>query len=113
MVLILVCVLTYFLQSCITRSSLYSWHDYESVIISAMNAGEKDRAKRISQYKKIIADQRHGLKKMPPPGIFLEYGYELAKSGQIEEGIKMMKQEIHNYPESRIFVEHVIATFER
>lgn len=113
LVLILVCVLTYFLQSCVTRSTLYSWQNYESVTISAMNAGDKHRAKRLSQYKKLIADQKAGLRKMPPPGIFLEYGYELAMSGEIQEGIRMMKQEIHNYPESRIFVEHIIATFEQ
>ena len=85
---IFVCVLTYFLQSCATHNALYSWQDYESVTISAMNAGEKHRAKRISRYQKLIDGQKKGFRKVPPPGIFLEYGYELAMSGKLEKGIE-------------------------
>ena len=110
---IFVCVLTYFLQSCATHNALYSWQDYESVTISAMNAGEKHRAKRISRYQKLIDGQKKGFRKVPPPGIFLEYGYELAMSGKLEKGIEMMRLEMHNYPESRVFVERIIATFEQ
>ncbi|MDO4695206.1 DUF4810 domain-containing protein [Porphyromonas sp.] len=111
--LTIMCVLTYFFQGCgTTYQALYSWQGYEDLVIDSMSPDYQGNKKNINRYKALISNQS-GFRRTPPPGILLEYGCELAMSGAVDEGIKMMELEIANYPESKVFVTAIIEKFKK
>ncbi len=112
-VFMLSCVLALSLGACSThRENLYSWYDYESVMIERMSGENTKTQKQIRKYREII-EQQKAFRKTPPPGVFLEYGYLLIEDGQVDEGLRMMKIEISLYPECAKFVAPIIQRFEK
>jgi len=99
--------------SCSTSQHLYSWYNYEDIVYQYnKNPNEKLQAKVLEQYKMVIERQR-GLRSTVPPGLYAEYGFLLYKTGQKEEGLKFMKQEIALYPESESYISRIIKQLEK
>lgn len=101
-------------QSCGTTSqSLYSWYDYDDLAYEYSKAkSEKNTAKLISVYKKMIDRPRDG-RAVAPPGICAEYGYLLIKQGKTEQGMKYLEREIELYPESKLFIGNIIKQLKK
>ena len=59
----------------------------------------------------ILAAQQEG--KTVPPGIYAEYGYALYEEGNAPEAIKYFERERDTWPESRVFMEKLIAIARR
>jgi hypothetical protein len=43
-----------------------------------------------------------------PPGIYAEYGYIQLQRGKSQEAVALFKQEQARWPESRVFMDHMI-----
>lgn len=102
------------LASCGTvQPDLYSWYDSEDATYQyTKRASEEKLAAAMEQYKKVIAMQK-GARQVVPPGVNAEYGYLLVKSGQKQEGLTLLKQEIALYPESEKFISRIIKQLEK
>ena len=59
----------------------------------------------------ILAAQQEG--KTVPPGIYAEYGYALYEEGNAAEAIRYFERERDTWPESRVFMEKLIAIARR
>jgi len=136
--LALLLVLPLMLQSCITTMvvkeqrkandiiQLYGWRNYQIVSYQYMETNtEEDLQKLLESYQNIIDNQKRrvidyvlitsssgGARETVPPGIYADYGFLLAKSGNIEKGLEMMRNEIKLYPESSVFVNKIIKIIE-
>lgn len=101
------------LTSCQTSTKLYSWHHYENVAYAnTKKHTEKTMEDLMTCYQKMILKQKQ-TRKTVPPGIYAEKGYQLVKSGKVDEGVECFKQEIALYPESKVFIERIIKQIEK
>jgi hypothetical protein len=100
------------LSSCTVQQKLYSYADYETAsYLYLKNSDEKSTQALIDNYKTIIEKQT-GTRKIPPPGIYADYGYILVQSGKKEEGKALLLKEIELYPESKIFIDRILKMLE-
>ena len=100
------------IASC-TTTTLYSWYDYEDITYEcSKKRTEELQAKLLKQYKK-ITEKQQGTRGVVPPGLYAEYGYLLYTTGQQEEGLKFLKEEIKLYPESEIYISRIIKQLEK
>lgn len=112
-ILPLLFVCAYALNSCSSSSSLYSWYNYEDVTYQySKKQTDELQAKVLEQYEKMQNKQK-GLRKTVPPGLCAEQGFMLCKNGKIEEGIILLKKEIELYPESSIYITRIIKQLEK
>ena len=101
------------LASCSTVQPLYSWYDSEDATYQyTKRASDEKLAAAMAQYKMVINNQK-GTRQVARPGVNAEYGYLLVKSGQKEEGLTLLKQEIALYPESEKFISRIIKQLEK
>jgi len=100
------------LSSCTVQKPLYSWAKYETVSYNYLkNSDEKSTQALIENYQKIIEKQT-GSRKVPPPGVYADYGYVLLQGGKTAEGKIFLLKEIENYPESKIFIDRILKMLE-
>lgn len=104
---------TLFLTSCSTPNALYSWENYDDVsYIYLKNGDEKSTEQLIKTYQQLIKKQK-GIRKTVPPGIYADYGFILLQTGKVEDGKAMLEEEITLYPESKVFIDHILNMFEK
>ena len=103
----------FFLASCSTTQSLYSWHGYENVTFQYRKK-QTDELKRkvLEEYKK-LTERQDGTRGVAPPGLNAEYGYMLYMAGRHDEGLAFMKKEIELYPESERYIARIIKQLEQ
>lgn len=100
------------LAGCGTPRGLYYWGDYSSTLYAMKkNPDEKTIKEHTEMLNKIITYSEK-FKKRVPPGICCEYGYMLLKAGNEPEARKYFEMEVKLYPESKLFVEKLIADIE-
>jgi hypothetical protein len=91
------------LSACVTKPIDYYYGGYEKAYYHAKKDGTPES---IAKYQKALEDiiQTSGKKGLRvPPGIYLEYGYLLAKQGKADAG-QYFDLEAKTYPESAKFV---------
>ena len=99
------CVL---LTACTTARPIpYAWGNYP---LSLYQLKKEPSDANLQAHKQVLvqiiqASNRQSMR--VPPGVSAEYGYILAREGQVEEGIKYLDLEAKTYPESTVFVERV------
>ena len=99
------------LASCTTTTTLYSWDDYVNSSYKYYKKQTPEAAADLMKtYEDIIKNQK-GTRKVVPPGICAEYGYFLIQTGKQEEGLAMFTKEKELYPESAVFMDHLIKKF--
>lgn len=105
-------IIAIFLVSCQTaQKPLYSWGKYENSSYSYLKKNnDKATLALMDDYKKIIGKQE-GTRKIPPPGIYADYGFLLMQAGKSEEGKAMLEKEIAIYPEAKIFIDRILLMF--
>jgi len=100
------------LISCGPPKGLYSWGgkkiSYEKTSYNYLKNQDEASTQSLDEtYKEIITNQK-GMRGVPPPGIFADYGFLLIQRGQTEKGKEMLMKEISHYPEGRIFIERIL-----
>lgn len=99
-----------FVSGCSTVTEAgYYWGDYSSTLYALTKSpSEKTRLAHEEQLQKIIEySLERGLK--VPPGIYAELGYVNSKRGNAESAAAYYSAEIESYPESKHFLERVMA----
>ncbi|MCX6255910.1 MAG: DUF4810 domain-containing protein [Bacteroidia bacterium] len=100
------------LSSCTVQKPLYSWAKYETASYNYLkNSDEKSTQALIDNYKNIIEKQT-GIRNVPPPGIYADYGYILLQIGKKQEGKALLIKETELYPESKIFIDRIFKMLE-
>lgn len=100
------------LTSC-GSTQLYSWYNYEDTTYKYSKVPDDKLQKNVlEQYERMINKQREK-RRVVPPGLCAEYGYMLCKMERVSEGLEYLKKEIALYPESEVYISHVIKSFEK
>ena len=100
------------LSSCTVQKPLYSWAKYETASYNYLkNSDEKSTQALIENYQKIIENQTVS-RKVPPPGVYADYGYVLLQAGKTVEGKALLIKETELYPESKIFIDRILKMLE-
>lgn len=99
------------LTGCATPT-LYHWGRYEdSLYLRERDTSEDGKARAFTLVEATIKDaEGRGVK--VPPGVYADYGYLLFKQGRLGEAVEAFRKESAAYPESRIFMDAVIARIE-
>lgn len=100
------------LSACATPTSLYSWSNYSTLSHNYLkNSDEESANKLFDGYQEVINNQK-GTRGAVPPGIYADYAFLLLENGQIERAREMLNKEITLYPESKVFIEHILKMIE-
>ncbi|WP_462327070.1 DUF4810 domain-containing protein [Desulfobaculum sp.] len=91
------------------KTGIYYWGDYSETYYQYMQSPTEETLATHVQSIESVIEQSKRLNKAVPPGIYAEYGYYKLKAGQTDEAVKYFTLEKELYPESRIFMERLIA----
>jgi hypothetical protein len=106
--LLIISISLFWLVSCTTQKSLYSWENYEKTSYKYLkNSNEKSTQELIETYQQII-EKQNGTRKVVPPGIYADYGFLLLQANRGEEGKAMLLKEVELYPESKVFIDRIL-----
>jgi hypothetical protein len=98
--------------SCATQTQLYNWNGYDDAVYAyTKTTDEKSVEKLMEVYVRLI-DNSGGARKVPPPGVCADYGFLLIQGGKVEEGKTLLARESTLYPESKTFIDRILARFE-
>jgi len=102
---VLVAIAVASLAACTTPPK-YDWGRYDPALYSYYKNPTK-LADLTATLKAIIdaADAKHA---RVPPGIYAEYGYLQLQQGQDQVAIGLFRQEETQWPESKVFMDHMI-----
>ncbi|NIJ43952.1 hypothetical protein FHR24_000391 [Wenyingzhuangia heitensis] len=104
------------IASCTTPKNLYIWNNYDQNSYDYLKSlDEESLAKFEATLKELIEGTprfKRDIKSKVAPGICADYGYFLLKKGNREDAIKMFKQEIVLYPESKLFIDRILKKLE-
>jgi hypothetical protein len=94
------------LPGCVTNHQRYEWGNYDPSLYAYYKDPTKEAALAESLSSIIsTADSNHAL---VPPGIYAEYGYLQLQGGKSLAAVELFKQEETHWPESKVFMEHMI-----
>ena len=100
-------VFALYLTGCATPNTGYYWENYSGTLYSfKQNPTPENRAKHISELRKIIKKAESKSSRVPP-GIHAELGYMLALDGDKAAGTSELSKETSIYPESKTFIERL------
>lgn len=107
-------------SSCGSSQTLYSGTSYtydtkypEVLCEYLVKSDEKETKDLIELYEELIEDKESTTRKIPAPGVYADYGFILIEKGEIEKGKEMLKKEIEFYPESSVFINNFLKTYEK
>jgi len=110
--IIYLAVVVFAFSSCATQTQLYNWKGYDDAVYAyTKTTDEKSIDNLMAVYVKLI-DNSGGSRKVPPPGVCADYGYLLLQSGKVDEGKALLVKETTLYPESKKFIDRILARFE-
>jgi hypothetical protein len=93
------------LAGCVTAPK-YDWGRYDPALYSYYKNPTK--LGDLTATLKAIVDAADAKHARVPPGIYAEYGYLLLQQGQDQAAIGLFKQEATQWPESKVFMDHMI-----
>jgi hypothetical protein len=94
------------LQGCKT-TQLYPWGNYDEALYAHYKHPQK-RDEFVAELKKVV-DAADARRLKAPPGCYAEYGYEMLEEGRRTEAATYFKKERDAWPESRAFMDKMIA----
>ena len=94
------------LTACATPNQKYYWGKYDPSLYGYY----KDPAKvgDLSQTLEAIIKSADTKNTRVPPGIYAEYGYLQMQQGKSQEAVDLFKKEQAHWPESKVFMDHMI-----
>lgn len=101
-----------FLIGCATPT-MYSWGSYEDLVYASYaapgNVTPETQILRMEQdYQKARADNRR-----VPPGWHAHLGYLYYQTGKVDESVRELQTEKSEYPESKVFVDTLLANIRK
>lgn len=97
-----------FTAGCVQTQQIYSWGTYSTTLYNYKKAPTDENLVAHKQNLLNIIQESENQDKRVPPGVCCEYGYLLYKDGNADEGTKFMKMEVQMYPESKVFIQHLL-----
>jgi len=99
------------LSGCATVTEAgYYWGKYSTTLYEyTKNPSDETVAAHVEELENIIAESRERDLRVPP-GVHAELGYIKAKQGDGATAMAHYESEIALYPESRVFLERVVAS---
>jgi hypothetical protein len=91
---------------CQTAASKYDWGNYDPSLYSYYK--DPTKVGELSLSLEAVIKASESKRSVVPPGIFAEYGYLQLQQGRAQAAVQSFKQEEAHWPESRIFMEHMI-----
>lgn len=98
--------------SCSTQTQLYSWKNYDNAVYAYTKTSDEKSVENLMQVYTQLIENSGGTRKVPPPGVCADYGYLMLQQGKIEEGKALLVKETVLYPESKKFIDRILARFE-
>jgi hypothetical protein len=80
-----------------------AWSEYDDSLYEAFRSPGPEAYKAHSELLRRVIEESESDKGIPPPGVYAEYGYYLARLGRAAEAKKYFKAEVGAYPESAAF----------
>ena len=95
------------LSGCASHQTKYDWGQYDPSLYSYYKDPTKlaDYAASLDAIIK-SADSTHTI---VPPGIYAEFGYLQLQAGKSPEAVELFRMEESHWPESKVFMEHMIT----
>jgi hypothetical protein len=108
-ILLGITLLALLLTAC-QKQGIFYWGDYSNTYYNKMkNPCEATGTAHLKSLENII-EQSKTKNLSVPPGVHAEYGYIMLKAGKTDVAIASFEQEKALYPESRIFMDRLIAS---
>ena len=103
------CACLVLLTGCVEHPSQYEWGSYEQLIYVSYAAPGKVPTE--AQVERLEDDQRNAIAKHKPvpPGWHAHLGYLYAQTGRIDLAEQQLIAEKTAFPESTVFVDHLLA----
>jgi len=102
------------LTACSTGThGLYQWGSYEDQVYAMYNSAEKTSPQE--QLAKLEADgeKARAGNRTPPPGYYAHLGYLYFETGNPERALASFQNEKTLFPESRSYMDRLIARFKK
>jgi hypothetical protein len=101
------------LTGCATQKNLYAWGGYEDLIYVSYSA--PDKLSPEDQIEKLEQDSQkaQATGALMPPGWHAHLGSLYAQSGHPEEARRELLKEKAQFPESDIFVDHLLSNLNK
>jgi hypothetical protein len=101
------------LAGCATQRNLYAWGGYEDLIYVSYSAPGKlspeDQIKQLEQ----DSQKAQATGARMPPGWHAHLGSLYAQSGNLEEARRELLKEKDQFPESAVFVDHLLSNLNK
>ena len=99
------------LSGCATVTEAgYYWGKYSTTLYNyTKNPSDETLGAHVEELEKIIAESLERELRVPP-GVYAELGYIRAKQGNNDVAMAHYESEMALYPESRLFLERLVAT---
>jgi hypothetical protein len=94
------------LTACHTAPERYNWGNYDPSLYAYYKSPAKLADLTASLEAVIKASDTN--RRPVPPGIYAEYGYLQLQQGKTQEAVQFFKLEETHWPESKVFMEHMI-----
>lgn len=94
------------MTGCATTQEKYNWGDYDSSLYSYYRSPAKVGELSVALNASIKASDSHNVP--VAPGLRAEYGYLLLQQGKAPEAISAFQIEEQQWPESKVFMDHMI-----
>jgi hypothetical protein len=96
---------------CATKQTNYRWGNYDDALYALYKNPQNQKAFVASLKTIILESDRAGVK--IPPGIYAEYGFALYEEGSTADAVVYFQKEMDAWPESRAFMEKMMANAQR
>lgn len=106
--LISIVVLILSVASC-QKQGVFYWGKYsDTYYAQTKSPSDETRVAHLKCIESIIEESKKKNLAVPP-GVYAEYGYIMLKANNTDQAIALFEQEKSLYPESRVFMERLIA----
>ena len=99
------------LGACAGPQTLYSWGGYDAALLAHYKDGSDPV--EFAEKMHIVIDRAEGRGGKVAPGLYAELGYAYLEAGQIQLAKEFFRKEHDAWPESRGFVESILARLEK
>jgi len=98
---------------CATQKPMYYWGDYSQSLYKVHKDPNENNIAEHQEILETIIKQSEERSLRVPPGVYSELGYIYAMKNNTKEAVRLFSLEKQIYPESTIFMDHMIQQLEK